>query len=73
MEYRASSCNGAERVNILSFCKLVFHLVCDSRLASRKFMHEAIKFAQFAKDQMGVKIFMLAGWKNDTGVTKKAK
>ena len=43
------------------------------RLASRKFMHNALEFSRLAKEQMGVEIFMLAGWQDDKGQIKKAK
>jgi hypothetical protein len=43
------------------------------RLASRKFMHSALEFSRLAKEQMGVEIFMLAGWQDDKGQIKKAK
>jgi hypothetical protein len=36
-------------------------------------MHTALEFVQFAKDQMGVEIFMLAGWKDAKGQFRKAK
>jgi hypothetical protein len=48
-------------------------LVFPWRLASRKFMHEALKFARFSKEQMGVEVFMLAGWLDEKGNVKKAK
>lgn len=46
---------------------------CACRLASRKFMHEALHFTRFVKEQMGVEIFMLAGWTDEQGKVKKAK
>jgi hypothetical protein len=36
-------------------------------------MHEALKFARFSKEQMGVEVFMLAGWLDEKGNVKKAK
>ena len=36
-------------------------------------MHEALKFAHFAKEQMGVELFMLTGWQDEKGNIKKAK
>jgi hypothetical protein len=36
-------------------------------------MHEALKFTQFVKEQMGVEIFMLAGWQDEKGLIKKTK
>lgn len=46
---------------------------CYSRLASRKFVHEATAFTQFVKRQMGVEIFMLAGWPDENEMIKKIK
>ena len=36
-------------------------------------MHEALKFARFSKEQMGVEVFMLAGWQDENGNVKMAK
>jgi len=36
-------------------------------------MHEAFKFAWFLKEQMGVEVFMLAGWQDENGNVKMAK
>jgi hypothetical protein len=36
-------------------------------------MHQATEFAQLVKTQMGVEVFILAGWKDEDGQTKKAK
>jgi hypothetical protein len=43
------------------------------RLASRKFMNKALEFTRLAKEQMGVEIYMLAGWQDERGQIKKAK
>jgi hypothetical protein len=42
-------------------------------MASKKFMHDALQFVQRAKEQMGVEIFMLAGWQDDKREIKKVK
>jgi hypothetical protein len=36
-------------------------------------MHDALQFVKFSKDEMGVEIFMMAGWQDDRGEIKKTK
>jgi hypothetical protein len=43
------------------------------RLATRKFSKLANKFVKDVKTQMGVEIFMLAGFKDSNGVLRKSK
>jgi hypothetical protein len=43
------------------------------RIATQKFMSEALNFVKSAKSQMGVEIFLLAGWRDNKGDIKKAK
>jgi hypothetical protein len=64
-----------EWVNLCTFIHLQLMSAASItvRLASRKFMHNALEFSRLAKEQMGVEIFMLAGWQDDKGQIKKAK
>jgi hypothetical protein len=36
-------------------------------------MHQATEFTELMKTQMGVEVFILAGWKDEDGQIKKAK
>ena len=45
----------------------------SGRLASSKFMQQALNFARSAKEQMGAEVFMLAGWQDERGNIMKAK
>ena len=60
---------------MLAICLFATHSshLWTLRLASRKFMNKALEFARLAKEQMGVEIFMLAGWQDEKGQIKKAK
>ena len=36
-------------------------------------MHDGLEFVGLVKEQMGVEIFMFAGWQDERGNVKKAK